>query len=293
MTTSGVARLRVGFAQTRPAFGDVTGNLAGAAQLVERAPDFDVLVLPELFATGYLFLDRAEAERVAEGTDGPTAALLRELAARRRAWIVGGFAERADGRLFNSAALAGPDGALLVYRKVHLFDRETEVFDPGDRPFRAWTLEHGGRRVRVGVMICFDWLFPEAARCLAVDGAELLLHPSNLVLPFCQDAMRTRCLENRVFAITANRCGDDVRASDDVRRAEKLHFTGASQITGPRGQVIARAEEDGECVSVVEIDLAAARDKQVTPRNDLLGSRRPAAYGRLVAPSSGEPSAGC
>jgi predicted amidohydrolase len=125
-------------------------------------------------------------------------------------------------------------------------------------------------------MICFDWLFPESARCLSLDGALVLLHPSNLVLPFCQDAMRTRCLENRVFAVTANRCGEDARGG------ERLRFTGASQITGPRGEVLARAPADRECVEVVEIDLEEARDKRVTSRNDLFGSRRPAAYGRLV-----------
>ena len=279
MTQSEVSRLRVAFAQTRPAFGDVPGNLDRAARLIEQAPVFDLLVLPELFSTGYLFQSRSEVERVAEDVDGPTLQALRALAARRDAWIAGGFAERAGGRVFNSAALVGPDGASLIYRKIHLFDTETEVFDVGDRPFRAWTLRKGEKSVRVGMMICFDWLFPEAARCLALDGALLLLHPSNLVLPYCQDAMRTRCLENRVFAVTANRCGEDVRGGTTLR------FTGSSQITGPRGEVLARASADEESTQVVEIDLSAARDKRVTPRNDLFASRRPDTYDRLGAAS--------
>lgn len=274
------SRLRVAFAQTRPVFGDLEGNLDRCARLVEQAPAFDLLVLPELFSTGYLFQSRAEVERVAEDADGPTLQTLRALAARRDAWVVGGFAERDAGHVFNSAALVGPDGAPLIYRKIHLFDTETEVFDVGDRPFRAWTLRKGAKSVRVGVMICFDWLFPESARCLALDDALVLLHPSNLVLPYCQEAMRTRCLENRVFAITANRCGEDVRG------ATTLRFTGASQITGPRGEVLARAPADEECTHVVEIDLSAAREKRVTPRNDLFGSRRPEAYDRLGGASS-------
>lgn len=129
---------------------------------------------------------------------------------------------------------------------------------------------------RVGVMICFDWYFPETARCLALGGTEVVLHPSNLVLPHCQEAMKTRCLENRVFAVTANRVGDDVRSVD-----RRLHFTGSSQIVDPLGGVVVRVGEDRECVEVREIDLQQARDKRVTPLNDLFADRRPKLYGRL------------
>ena len=273
--------LRVGFAQTRPVFADRGANLERARRLLESAPAFDLLVLPELFSTGYLFLTRAETEEVAEDASGPTVSLLRDVARRRGAWLCGGFVEGDGASRYNAAALVGPDGSLHVYRKVHLFDRETEVFDPGDAPFRALSIRIGGSVVRVGMMICFDWFFPESARCLAVDGAEILLHPSNLVLPYCQDAMRTRCLENRVFAVTANRSGEDVRG------AERLAFTGASQITSPSGEILARADPDGEGVQVVTIEPRAARDKRLTARNDLLRSRRPEAYGRLTSDAGG------
>jgi predicted amidohydrolase len=284
MSPDGSSALRIGFAQTRPALGDVAGNLERAAQLVAGAPPFDVLVLPELFSTGYLLDGREEVARLSEeaaDAGAPTLAFLRRVAKAREAWVAGGFAERDGGRLYNAAALAGRDGSLRVYRKVHLFDGETERFDPGDRPFRAWPLPREGGPVTVGMMVCFDWLYPESARCLAVDGAEVLLHPSNLVLPYCQDAMRTRCLENRVYAVTANRCGTETLGG------ETLAFTGASQITGPRGEVLARAPADGEHVAVVEIDLEHARDKQVTRRNHLMAGRRPAAYDRLGASDPG------
>lgn len=274
--TSGSRTVRIGFAQTRPIFGERTANLEGARRLLDSAVAFDLLVLPELFSTGYLFLSRDEVDAAAEDADGPTVAFLRDAARHRGAWICAGFVERAGDARYNASALAGPGGELHVYRKVHLFDRETEVFDPGDRPFRAIPVRAGGVDFRVGMMICFDWLFPESARCLALDGADVLLHPSNLVLPFCQDAMPTRCLENRVFAVTANRSGEDVRG------VERLAFTGASQITGPRGDVLVRAASAGECVEVVTIDPGRARDKRVTTRNDLLGSRRPDLYGDLA-----------
>lgn len=269
----GAARsLRIGFVQTAPRFGDVEGNLRRAAELVEGAPQFDVLVLPELFSTGYAFLDRREAERHAEEESGPTCARLLDLAARRRAWIVGGFAERAGSRVFNSAVLAGPAGEVHIYRKIHLFDREKDLFDPGDAPFAAIGIRTSAGMVRVGIMICFDWFFPESSRSLALDGAEVLLHPSNLVLDKCQDAMPTRCLENGVFAVTANRSGED------DREQLRIAFTGRSQITGPDGSIAASAPAEGEVATVVEVDLSRARDKRVTRGNDRLADRRPEMY---------------
>jgi len=265
--------VRVGFVQTRPVFGDADGNLERAGASVRAAPEFDLLVLPELFSTGYLFRDRAEAAAAARATAEPALAALVDWARERGGWIAAGFAEPDGDRVYNSAALAGPDRSMRVYRKVHLFDRETEIFDPGDRPFAAWELATRAGTVRVGLMICFDWIFPESMRSLCLDGAELILHPSNLVTPFCQDAMVTRCLENSVFAVTANRCGGDDRG-DGLR----LEFTGRSRITGPRGRVLAEGSAGGEEAHVVAIDLSAARDKRLTAHNDLLRDRRPAMY---------------
>jgi predicted amidohydrolase len=250
----------------------VHGNLERAERLLHGSAAFDILVLPELFATGYALRDRDEAQHLAEDSAGETVSFLRRVAAKRGAWIAAGFPERHGHAVYNAAALAGPSGELFVYRKVHLFDREAELFDPGDRPFEAWTIPIAGGGVRVGLLICFDWFFPEAARSLAVDGAEVLLHPANLVLPWCQDAMRTRCLENRVFAVTANRVGEETAAG------ERLRFTGGSQVTSPRGEVVARASADGEAIGVAVVDLSVARDKRVTPRSDLLAARRPDMY---------------
>lgn len=264
--------LRVAYLQTEPRIRDVSGNLERVARLLSGAGDFDVLVLPELFASGYLLRDRREAQRLAEDGSGPTRSFLGALAAERGAWIAAGFPERDGASVYNSAVLAGPAGESFVYRKVHLFDREAELFDPGDRAFEAWSIHVRGRTVRVGVLICFDWFFPESARSLALDGAEILLHPANLVLPWCQEAMRTRCLENRVFAVTANRIGEESEGG------ERLRFTGSSQITDPRGQVLSRAATDREQLEIVSVDLRAAHDKRVTARSDLLAARRPSMY---------------
>lgn len=267
-------RVRVGFVQTEPEMGAGAANLARQGELVRAAEAFDLLVLPELATSGYLFRDREECLAAGEATDGPSITAWREWAAARGGWITGGFAERDGDRVYNTAALVGPRGECHVYRKIHLFGREKHTFDAGDRPFATHRLETERGQVVVGVMICFDWYFPESARTLALLGAEVLLHPSNLVLPHCQGSMPTRCLENRVFAVTANRVG-----ADDRGRGLAIEFTGASQISGP-GEILHRASSTAEEVHVREIEVAAARSKRVTETNDLLADRRPEFYHR-------------
>jgi predicted amidohydrolase len=163
----------------------------------------------------------------------------------------------------------GPGGHLASYRKIHLFGMETAFFLPGDRPFS--TCDVGG--VRVGIMICFDHLFPEAARSLALLGADVIAHPANLVLPgVAQRTMEVRALENGIFAATANRVGSEARNGNELR------YTGQSQIVGPNGNVLVRLSEDRPEIAVVEIDISRARDKAVTSRNDKLADRRPHLY---------------
>ncbi len=112
------------------------------------------------------------------------------------------------------------------------------------------------------------------ARALALKGADLIAHPANLVLPYCPDAMVTRCLENRVWAVTANRIGTEARGGKTP-----LRFIGQSEVVSPRGEILYRASFDQEELRVVEIDPSAARDKCLNPYNDLFAQRRPELYG--------------
>ena len=261
--------MKLALFQFAPFFGNVPANLERMAAAV-CAHDADLWVMPELATTGYLFADRSECSAMAEPAAGRSLAAFTALCRRRSTRIVVGFAERDGERIYNAAAYVTPSGVASVYRKVHLFDRERDCFDPGPDPFRTELLgEH-----RLGLMICFDWLFPEAARSLALLGADLVAHPANLVLPYCQAAMVTRALENGVFCATANRVGRECRAGTE------LSFTGGSQIIDPRGNVLARADAESETVVLADVDLAAARDKSVTPRNDRLADRRPECYVR-------------
>jgi predicted amidohydrolase len=261
--------MRVGFFQFAPMFGEVLRNLDKVVEALDRV-DADLIVLPELFASGYQFVSQDEVIRLAEPVpDGPTTRRLIELAKHRRMVVVAGLPERAGDVCYNSAVVVGPSGFMGCYRKTHLFFEETLFFTPGDTGFQVWDIGPA----KIGVMICFDWYYPEAARTLTLKGAEIICHPSNLVLPDCPNSMPIRCLENRVFAITCNRIGSEARGGKDP-----LVFIGNSEVVAPRGAILHRAPRDHEELRVVEIDPADARNKALTAYNDLLRDRRESLY---------------
>jgi 5-aminopentanamidase len=258
--------LTVAAVQTSPRFGEVAANVDAALGAIPEG--CELCVLPELFSTGYQFGSRDELRRLSEPVpDGPTASRLRAFAASRRACLVAGLAERAGERLYNTALLARPDGSTEIYRKVHLFWDEKDLFDPGDLGFAV----HQAAGARIGLMVCFDWIYPEVARTLALAGAQVLCHPSNLVLPLCPDAMVTRSIENRVFSVTANRVGREHRGQAE------LCFIGLSQVVAPSGERLARLGQDEIGAAVASIDLTQVGSR-VTPRNDVWADRRPELY---------------
>jgi len=263
------SHMRIGVAQTKPAFGERQANLDRALNLIARE-SADLWVLPELFATGYQFATQHEVLALGEPIpDGPTTSALALFSAEHACYIVAGLPERDGDRLFNSAVLVGPDGFLSCYRKAHLFYEEKLYFHPGDRPFSVMDLGD----IRVGMMICFDHLFPESARSLALQGADLICHPANLVMPdLAQRTMAVRALENGVYTATANRVGSEYRTN------ESLTYTGQSQIVAPDGEILVRLSPDQLEVAVIEIDVDRARDKAITRQNDKLGDRRPDLY---------------
>ena len=156
----------------------------------------------------------------------------------------------------------------MKYRKIHLFYKEKNWFSPGDTDLELFRIDD----VRIGVIICFDWIFPEATRTLALKGADVICHPSNLLFPYAQNAMLTRSIENRVYTVTANRIG-----SED-RDGNKYNFTGMSQITSPKMELLMRASENKEEVGISEIDVRLSRDKAITSLNDIFEDRRTGFY---------------
>jgi predicted amidohydrolase len=261
--------MKTAFYQFNPAFGEKEENVQKVVSDLNKT-DIDLLVLPEFFATGYQFISKDEVAGLAETVPGGrTSTILSELSHDKGMYIVAGLPEKHGGRLYNSAVLTGPDGYIGTYRKTHLYSEEKLYFSPGDTGFRVWDTKAG----KIGIMICFDWFYPESMRTLSVMGAEIIAHPSNLVLPYCPDAMPTRCLENGVFAVTANRTGVENR-----KKNEALIFIGQSEIVSPKGEILARASKDEETMMVAEIDSTSARNKSLNPYNDILKDRRTVHY---------------
>ena len=260
--------MRTAVYQFAPEFGAKEKNL----QRIEKnllQSDADLIVLPELCTTGYQFTSKNELVNLAESIpDGPTVQMLMEICRNIEFHLVAGLAEIDGEHCYNTAVLIGPKGYIGKYRKVHLFIDEKSWFHRGSC-FSVWDIG----KVKIGIMICFDWIFPEAARSLALQGADIICHPVNLVLPYCQEAMITRSIENHVFIVTANRIGTEERHPE-----KKLTFTGGSQIVDPKGNRLFRLGADTEAFQEVEIEPSAARDKMITPGNHVLKDRNPDTY---------------
>lgn len=253
-----------------PQIGDIEENLTRVKSILEVAEktDVDVLVLPELCNSGYVFKEISEATDSAESIpQGPFSKELLAWSSSGRL-VVAGICERTRDGLYNSAAVFGDGEHIITYRKIHLFLDEADWFKAGqDEPP---VIEHRG--YRFGVMICFDWIFPEVARVLALKGAQVILHPANLVLPYCQDAMITRSIENRVFTATANRMGTE----------RGVKFSGRSQITDIKGNRLCQMSNGKVGVASVTIDPIIADDKSITVRNDVFADRFPGLYTRIT-----------
>ena len=265
--------MKLSILQTSPTKAEILSNLDRVGETLAGL-DADLLVLPELFASGYFFDSTEQVKALAEPVpNGPTVRRLEEWSADTGATIVAGLPERDGATLYNSAVVVTPNGWLGTYRKTHLYYEETLHFAPGDTGFPVWTVtDRAGRSYRLGVMICFDWIFPESARTLALSGADVIAHPSNLVLPHCPSAMPIRALENGVFTATANRIGSESNGR------ESLTFIGRSRICSPRAEVLAEAPDQEEALLSAEIEPHEARQRRLNPYNDRFGDRRPGLY---------------
>lgn len=257
--------IKVGFIQSNPIFGDIRQNVETVIQKLSTQKA-DLIVLPELFNTGYQFTSKEEVKELSEEIpSGFTTQKLSEFSRDNSVYIVAGLAEKHKDVFYNSAVLTGPNGFIGVYRKTHLFFKENLWFSPGDTGFRVWKTPIG----TIGIMVCFDWFFPESTRTLALKGADIIAHPANLVLPYCPDAMVTRCLENRVFAVTANRTGSEKRGEE-----KELKFIGSSEIVSPKGNILCRASSGDEEYMQAAINIIEAKDKDLNSFNNIFNDRR-------------------
>ncbi len=268
---------RVAVAQIEPRLGEVERNLETClSRLAEAAgAGAELIVLPECAIPGYMFDSAAEALEFAEEIPGPSTEALAEECRRLGIHVVCGLLERDGDRLHNAAVLVGPNGLIGTYRKTHLPYLGVDRFAvPGDG-LRVFDTPLG----RIGLEICYDLRFPEATRTLALQGADIVAHPTAFpVEARIQTELITvaRAAENRIYLLTANRVGKE-------RRGE---FCGWSQIVDPYGKRLAEAGATEEALLLADVDVALARDKDFVIPGEyelyLFGDRRPELYGALV-----------
>ena len=266
---------RIACHQLAPVLGDLEGNRARTVAAIDAAAaaGADVVVLPELVTSGYVFAGLDEARPLAEPADGPTLRAWAERAAAHGMVIAGGFPELGrDGTLYNSAALVDATGVRAVYRKAHLWDREPECFRPGDARPPVVDTPHG----RIGLMVCYDLEFPEWVRAVALDGAELLCVPTNWPAEPRPDGERPmEVLKTMVHAAT-NRMA--IAACDRCGTERDVDWVSGSVVVGTDGWLLAGPPGPEPALLVADVDLATARDKALGPRNDVHADRRPALY---------------
>jgi predicted amidohydrolase len=272
-----MATLGLGLAQLECAPLDVSENVARTSDAIAKAAadGAELVVLPELAACGYV-LDADALRPLAESphSPGPALSAWSECAARHRVSVVGGFCEAAGGRLYNSAIVIGPDGSVAgLYRKLHVFGIERDVFAPGDCGLPI--IDLGG--LRLGVLICYDLRFPEAMRILALRGADLIAVPTAWVIGFDAeppDPATTRIGQVDAALVQANLNGVFVGCADQVGHTDAHSFLGRSLAADPFGRVLigpldpCRAEVAEPRVDLDSRDAAADRGGGIRPLHD-------------------------
>jgi predicted amidohydrolase len=272
---------RIAAVQMNCDIGRKADNLQRIVDYLESAARAEsrLVIFPECSLTGYCFESRDEAWSFGESIPGPAVDELARACYDRDMYVVVGLLERAREHMYNSCVLVGPMGLIGSYRKIHLpflgVDRFTT---PGDRPFRVWDIDG----LRLGLNICYDGSFPESARTMALDGADLIALPTNWPPGSecaSQHMIATRAMENTIYYAAVNRVG--------VERG--FAFIGGSRICDPTGNTLAAAEGVDETMLIAEIDVTKARNKRlvrVPGKHEInrIADRRPELYSRLTEP---------
>ncbi len=261
---------------------DKTHNLEGLKSGLREAAGqgAQLAIFPECALTGYCFESKEEAWPLAEPIPGPSTDVVAKECEKLGIWAVVGMLEASGSDLFNACALIGPGGIAASYRKIHLpflgVDRFTT---PGDRPFAVHDL--GG--LRVGINICYDGSFPEAARCLMLLGADLVVLPTNWptgAVRTVQYLVQARALENHVYYAAVNRIGQE----------RGFRFIGQSRIIDCLGDLLAVSDNAEAAILYADLDPERPRNKRIVniPGKYELhrtAHRRPEMYGPIVRAS--------
>lgn len=274
--------------QFEPKIGELSRNREESIQQIERAISNggDFIVLPELANSGYVFNSRKEAYALSEPIpEGKTAQQWIQIAQENDIYIVGGYAERDEGKLFNSAIFAGPEGYIGKHRKLHLWNEEKLWFEPGN-DVKVFETKIG----RVGIQICYDQWFPELSRIQAMKGADIVAEPTNWVpineyersgqlsegeLARANNLAISNAHVNTIWFACANRIGTE----------REQPFLGRSLIVDPAGNVVAgpASQDDEDSLLVENCNLMESRtQKNWNELNVIPQDRRTDIYDELV-----------
>ncbi|HEY0866372.1 MAG TPA: carbon-nitrogen hydrolase family protein [Fimbriimonas sp.] len=276
--------MKIACVQCDVVFGETKANREKAVEAVEQASGSDLVVFPEAFLTGYCAGSPEEARAVAIGADNPALTELGRLAADRQIMLAVGFAELDRGALYNAVAFFDEGRPMRLYRKTHLPFLGYDRFASPGGSLPVFDTSRG----KIGILVCFDLRFPEAARVLSLRGAELILLPTNWpegAEVSADHISIARAAENRVFLAAVNRVGTE----------GGFRFFGRSKVIHPSGKVLASAS-DSESVFMCEIDLSEARIKRTVYipgeyETEVFKVRQPLLYGELADPGFlGEPN---
>lgn len=281
-----VSAVRVAVVQFDPQVGthNRQTNLINSLDLALQAVmnGANLIVLPELANSGYLFANRQDAFDHAETVpDGPSTRVWIDFAVQHQVYLVAGLVERDNMRLFDTAVLLGPNGFIGMYRKAHLWNQEKLWFTPGDLGFPVFDTPIG----RIGLLICWDIWFPEVPRLLSLQGADIICSLNNWVWtppPLFDEAGKcmasyltmTAAHVNNVFIAAANRIGEERGG----------RYLGCSLIAGTNGWPIGTvAPADEQVIIYADIDLSAARSAPIwNSLNDLYRDRRVDVYEQML-----------
>jgi len=269
---------------------DIPGNIERAEQLIRQAASrgAQIIQIQELFETPYFCIEQDPRHLELATTVDQSATIQRfsKLARELQVVLPVSWFERAGKVFYNSVAIIDADGGLLgVYRKTHIPNdigyQEKQYFSPGDTGFKVWQTRYGS----IGVGICWDQWFPEAARCMALMGAEILLYPTAIgseleinhdSAPHWQAVMLGHAAANIMPVVASNRIGTETSSNGE----QQLTFFGSSFICDHLGQKVSEANRNDECVLTHKFDL----DEIELHRNRwcLFRDRRPEHYRALM-----------
>ncbi len=251
--------MKIGFIQFAPRFGNKKTNLKKIRRLIASVGT-DLLVFPEMCTTGYMVKNKMELRKLAEVIpNGQTIRELTQIAKENNSCLIVGMPEIYRGKIFSTAVVISPKGVIAKHQKSHLFLKEKFLFNKGETKPTLFKW----KGINIGLGVCYDYMFPEYWRTLALKKADIFCNVANFVYDYGFTLMRSRSIENGVYSITVNRTG--------IERGQK--FRGGSEIISNRGKIIKKSGRREE-IYVVDLNLLKSRNKKWNKYNDLLEDRR-------------------